>query len=122
MAAQVLSGNGNVSYTNSTGQNVRVVINWLKNDNTSDMTLPGSVSFTLEQQMVFGKSLGYKSERTSSGGDAMNSFGATRTAAGAPQWAYMPLEFAMANGDTFNITGRGHTNIQYNIIIIPEAG
>ena len=29
MAAQVLSGTGNVTYTNSTGQNVRVVINYL---------------------------------------------------------------------------------------------
>ena len=30
MAAQVLSGSGNVSYTNSTGQNVRLVINYLE--------------------------------------------------------------------------------------------
>ena len=40
MAAQVLSGSGNVTYTNSTGQNVRLVINYLKN-----ITATGTMSF-----------------------------------------------------------------------------
>ena len=30
MAATVLSGTGNVSYTNNTGQNVRIITNYLK--------------------------------------------------------------------------------------------
>ena len=29
MAAQVLSGSGNVTFTNTTGQNVRIVINYV---------------------------------------------------------------------------------------------
>ena len=29
MAAQVLSGSGNVTYTNTTGQNVRIVLNYV---------------------------------------------------------------------------------------------
>ena len=29
MASQVLSGSGSVSYTNNTGQNVRIVINFM---------------------------------------------------------------------------------------------
>ena len=31
MASQVLSGSSNPSYTNNTGQNVRVVINFMRN-------------------------------------------------------------------------------------------
>ena len=31
MASQVLSGNSNPSYTNNTGQNVRVILNFLSN-------------------------------------------------------------------------------------------
>lgn len=33
MASQVFSGNGNFSYTNSTGQNVRVIINFMQSTN-----------------------------------------------------------------------------------------
>ena len=35
-----------------------------------------------------------------------------------------PMEFALANGDTFSYTstGSGAPNFRYNIIIIPEAG
>jgi len=41
MAAQVLSGSGNVSYTNSTGQNVRLVINYLQVSSVTTLTIPG---------------------------------------------------------------------------------
>ena len=41
MAATVLSGNGAVAYTNNTGQNVRVIINYFKgNHNYLDATKP----------------------------------------------------------------------------------
>ena len=33
MASQVLTGTGDVTYTNNTGQNVRIVINYMKIDN-----------------------------------------------------------------------------------------
>jgi hypothetical protein len=35
MASQVFSGNGNFSYTNSTGKNVRVIINFMQSSNIS---------------------------------------------------------------------------------------
>ena len=35
MASQVLSGTGDVTYTNNTGQNVRIVINYMRIYNTS---------------------------------------------------------------------------------------
>ena len=39
MAATVLSGNGAVAYTNNTGQNVRVIINYFKEIMITSMRL-----------------------------------------------------------------------------------
>ena len=39
MAATVLSGTGNVSYTNNTGQNVRIVTNYLKAQANTALTI-----------------------------------------------------------------------------------
>jgi len=120
MAAQVLSGSGNVSYTNSTGQNVRLVINYLEiggtPTNTATFTFAG-VSVSLAGDRTFGKTLAY---RTNSGDASMtyiNPSSAVETNSG------VPLEIAMANGDTFSITSDGSADINgYNIIIVPEAG
>ena len=58
MAAQVLSGSGNVTYTNSTGQNVRVVINYLETSGTgfSNLSFQG-VSVQVGQNAKVGKSI-----------------------------------------------------------------
>ena len=62
MAAQVLSGSGNVSYTNSTGQNVRLVINYLKNITAAGtMTFQG-VTVDLPANQVYGKTLAFQDE------------------------------------------------------------
>ena len=46
MASQVLSGTGNVTYTNSTGQNVRVVINYMYGNAAATAgTAPWSMSW-----------------------------------------------------------------------------
>ncbi len=39
MASQVLSGTSNPSYTNNTGQNVRIVINYMGSTTTGEITL-----------------------------------------------------------------------------------
>ena len=55
MAAQVLGGSGNVSYTNSTGQNVRLVINYLELDNVggdTTVSFPGN-AIRLEANYVY---------------------------------------------------------------------
>ena len=119
MAAQVLSGTGNVSYTNSTGQNVRLVINYLRIGNKGgDMTVsfPGN-SITLAANMVYGKTLAYRNQS----GEA-NALG--EMAAGTTTINPLPLEIALANGDTFSATGNSNNQgiDGYNIIIIPEAG
>ena len=118
MAAQVLSGSGNVSYTNSTGQNVRLVINYLELDNVggdTTVSFPGN-AITLSANMIYGKTLAYKS---STGGTEY----VASMASGSGNIKPLPLEIALANGDTFSITGNTSANIKgYNCIIIPEAG
>ena len=124
MAAQVLSGNGNVSYTNSTGQNVRLVINYFEVGNlggTPVVSFPGC-SITVNQGSVYGKTLAYRAGTNTN--DTMSSDMSTAIAAvGAIDTVGLPLEIALANGDTFSINSSTSANIKgYNIIIIPEAG
>ena len=123
MAAQVLSGTGNVSYTNSTGQNVRLVINYLELANVggdTTVSFPGN-AITLAANMVYGKTLAFKkSSGTTNYESAMAASGIDGTAGDLPA---LPLEIALAIGDTFSISGNTSSNIKgYNMIIIPEAG
>ena len=121
MAAQVLSGSGNVSYTNSTGQNVRLVINYFEVGvlgGTPVVSFPGC-SITVPQGAIYGKTLGYQKE---SGSSNMQSSMAMDIS-GSGSITGLPLEIALANGDTFSITSSNSANIKgYNCIIIPEAG
>ena len=120
MAAQVLSGTGNVSYTNSTGQNVRIVINYLKTPNQLSVTVSfQGVSVTLAPNSVIGKTLAFGAY--SGTGSHGNGVGAH----GAPTNGHCPCEVAIANGETFSIThprDNEQANLYSNIIIIPEAG
>ena len=120
MAAQVLSGTGNVTYTNSTGQNVRVVINYLHNDsnvNPVNMTFQG-VSVTIPKETKIGKSLAWEASGTQVGERGYFASGQTGNNTA------LPTEFAISNGETFSlsISGSATTQLRYNIIIIPEAG
>ena len=48
MAAQVLSGTGALAYTNNTGENVRIVINFLRiGSNNGGMTWGGGANINL---------------------------------------------------------------------------
>ena len=123
MAAQVLTGTGNVSYTNSTGQNVRLVINYLKvgaiSGGTANITFGDCKTIVINQNSTYGKSLAYYKQ---TGGTVSvtseKSCPIENQSGGEP----LPLEIALANGDTFSIQATNATNISYNIIIIPEAG
>ena len=112
MAAQVLSGKGNVSYTNSTGQNVRIVLNYVAppGDGGATLTFQG-VTVTIEQSYAVGKFLAW-------------SIGSGSGERGGPRSSHpCPTEIAISNGETFSITyGGTSSNGAYNIIIIPEAG
>ena len=119
MAAQVLGGSGNVSYTNSTGQNVRLVINYLKTgEGTCTITFQGA-SLTISRGS-YGKTLAY---RDSHGGSTGAWTSAMSVGSGYQNTAAVPLEIALSNGETFSITSSPSSAIEgYNIIIIPEAG
>ena len=100
MAAQVLSGSGNVSYTNSTGQNVRLVINYLDVLDTCTLSIPGAGSITFGQNgSIYGKTLGYRSPATGGPGAMAAKVDLNNINSLTP----IPLEIAMANGDTFSI-------------------
>ena len=126
MAAQVLSGSGNVSYTNSTGQNVRLVINYLRNI-TEDGTMSfQGVTVTLPKNTTYGKTLAYQSQEsgTVSSNQSMSEEGTAGSTEGSGVVHYVPLEIAIANGETFSINNASSSSYieGYNIIIIPEAG
>ena len=103
MAATVLSGTGNVSFTNNTGQNARILLNKVKSGTqTVDLSLTGTngtISGTLSSNNTIGKSF--------------------------PQLAAsvndIPTELAVENTKTFSLTS-SDANFQYNILIIPESG
>ena len=123
MAAQVLSGTGNVSYTNSTGQNVRLVINYLEVGGLggSPVVSFAGCSISVPQLSTYGKTLGYQS--VTGDNNVTSSMSSQGTGAGSMTNKGLPLEVALANGDTFSITSSNSANIKgYNIIIIPEAG
>ena len=121
MASQVLSGSGNVSYTNSTGQNVRLVINYLNiGSDTCTLTFEGC-TVTLPRTTVYGKTLLYNDYRAGNGNiESSGCYGG----GGGENRTYCPGEIALSNGATFAITAESsQTDIRgYNIIIIPEAG
>ena len=124
MAAQVLHGSGNVTYTNSTGQNVRLVINFLELPNVggdTTVSFPGT-SLVATRNAMYGKTLGYRS-RISGEAGLVASMAAHNPGHGVQEINPIPLEIALANGETFSITGNTSANVGgYNIIIIPEAG
>ena len=124
MAAQVLSGSGNVTYTNTTGQNVRIVLNYvnvLSGSGDGTMSFQG-VTISLKAGTTYGKTLALRDDF---GGGA--NVGATQTMAaqtgGQNVRTAVPLEIAIAAGETFAITHTSSSRIDgYNCIIIPEAG
>ena len=123
MAAQVLSGSGNVTYTNSTGQNVRVVINYFEVGGLGGTPIVSfaGCSITVDQLSTYGKTLAYQSGTGDT--NATSSMASQAPGAGGFGMTGLPLEVALSNGDTFSITSSNSANIKgYNIVIIPEAG
>ena len=122
MASQVLSGSGNVTYTNNTGQNVRVVINFASSNYGLTVSWAG-VSATSAYAIAIGRNLAF-SNTYGSGGVAtigfvasnmnvLDGYEATGTA--------LPTEVMLAPGQTFSISSP-YTMGSYNIVVIPEAG
>jgi hypothetical protein len=129
MASTVLSGTSNVTYTNSTGQNVRVVINFVKTtsnafgDNGLRMswsaTGGGTVTVTSTLTSI-GRNLAFYENNTNGYSIAGNNATSSSNNDGA-----LPTEIMLAAGESFSISTINPLAIPvsaYNIVIIPEAG
>jgi len=127
MAATVLNGEGSVSYTNNTGQNVRIVINYLSNYGNAT----GTISFTnsngsgfdlsLRNDTAIGRNLAFSSYATTGAITANMSNTTDQSFGNSVSNEGIPLEVALAAGGTFSITISNNA-IKYNILVIPEAG
>lgn len=135
MASQVLSGTGDVTYTNNTGQNVRIVINYMKFTNSDSINFGsitvsfGGVSTTIR---TYGGTIGRGiSGTTRSGSNASGGHGGQNFAKDIFQTGEIegvPLELIIAPTETFSVVGNGQgaavtiTIAAYNMVVIPEAG
>lgn len=150
MAATVLSGNGAVAYTNNTGQNVRVIINYFKgNHNWLDATKPfiytiawgngAAAYYTGSNNQAgdfwFGKNIAYQDTVQQSGGItlAINNLVDSAVVSSGHFVQGLPTEVMLANGQTFSITAVNNSALSgqaqsvtidgsYNILVIPEGG
>jgi len=135
MASQVLSGSSNPSYTNNTGQNVRVVINFMRN--VSSISWAGvsasapectigrnlaSLNFFYDYDAAPISNPVYVRSVTSS--MTGNNLAGNISTANQPEEVSssdfsiaLPTELMLASGQTFSATCKA-----YNIVVIPEAG
>ncbi len=109
MAAQVLSGSSNPSYTNNTGQNVRVIINYM---NSPTYPTGGTISISWAGNGVSSSSSSVRAigRNIASGSSGTQNADTSATVS-------LPTEIMLAPSQTFSATCGA-----YNIVIIPEAG
>jgi len=123
MASQVLSGSSNPSYTNNTGQNVRIVINYMTSTQGITINWAG-VSASAPNAIAIGRNLAF---HVGAGSETPTTTGTLNIAAsnmaiyesGAAQRVNeaLPTEIMLANGQSFSAFCAAH-----NIVVIPEAG
>jgi len=138
MSSQVLSGASNPSYTNNTGQNVRVVINFMRNvtainwagvsATASSCTIGRNLAYTqsvtadntVDSTIVTAKNTFVTSINTMN--DIVNTIkipSSTVVSSGNNMGGNnsLPTELMLSSGQTFSaICGA------YNVVVIPEAG
>jgi hypothetical protein len=139
MSSQVLSGASNPSYTNNTGQNVRIVINFMRNvtainwagvsATASSCTIGRNLAYTqsvTEGTTVDSTIVTSKSAFIYSAGfgpnDIVNTIkipSSTVVSSGNNMGGNnsLPTELMLASGQTFSAICSA-----YNIVVIPEAG
>ena len=129
MASQVLSGSGNVSYTNTTGQNVRVVINYMRGSSDGagglqvSMSWGGGAATSGPSVLAIGRNLafnaGIRSNNLNSVSITANNMCTHTGISGVGELteAALPTEIMLANGQTFSASCGA-----YNIVVIPENG
>jgi hypothetical protein len=118
MASQVLSGSGNVTYTNNTGQNVRVVINFMST--VSSMSWAGvthTSSISSSVAPTIGRNLAFNVGTGGNTGISANNMIVPSGGYETLEFSY-PTEIMISAGQTFSAVLAG----VYNIVVIPEAG
>jgi hypothetical protein len=108
MASQVLSGSSNPSYTNNTGQNVRVVINYM---NSSSYPTASSVSLSWGGVTVSSPANVIAIGRNIASGSSGTQNSDTSGTVG------LPTELMLSASETFSAVCGA-----YNIVIIKEDG
>ena len=132
MAATVYNGKGNVTHSNSSGGNERIVIYWIYKENADTVDIKwGDLSGTdfntatmnTNADQYVGKTLAYG--MASSGSNqtiiAEKSYNNSSSIDSSP----VPLEVFIADGEGFSITTTNLAPITiirgYNFIVIPEG-
>jgi hypothetical protein len=124
MASQVLSGTGNVTYTNNTGQNVRVIVNYCSvsgGSQSSFLVSWGGGASASAQAFAFGRSLATAYVSVTGTAGAVSTQNILPVGNGS---AALPTEIMLSSGQTFSITtsNSSYPVSSYNIVVIPEAG
>ena len=123
MASQVLTGKSNLTYTNSSDQNVRLVIYFLSVSNAT-MTWSGTygtVNLSIPAATI-GKDIAYAAKGSTDGAYSERT-GTRHSGTVAEDVPGLPTELALSTGDTFAISGTFDSDTGgYNIVVIPEAG
>lgn len=109
MASQVLSGSSNPTYTNNTGENVRIIINYA--ENITDISWAGVSAATAPAGFTIGRNLAYHKEDSAASLTASNGFYSSASDAA------LPTELMLASGQAFSALCGA-----YNIVVIPEGG
>ena len=115
MAAQVLTGTTSFTYTNNTGQNVRLIVYYLETSSSGNpaVTFNGSGmgAVNIPKSSRIGKYVAAHNDQGTYGNNHANEGGYNTRFA-------FPCEFVMANGDSFSSNGV----VKYNVLVIPEGG
>jgi hypothetical protein len=125
MAATVLNGKGTTfSWTNTTGQNVRVVFNYI--GNITSMTIAGlthanlstPASVTIGKHLAFAQfeTYGYQESVSICYGQFMGNIASSSNFTAA-----YPTEIALTNGQSFAFTCKSATYSGWHIVVIPES-
>lgn len=137
MASQVLSGSGNVSYTNTTGENVRIIINYMSGSQRREVpdgeditgisiSFPGGSAGSI-RALAIGKHLASVTTSSSVTVSSENAIMRWTSPSAGEDYRFtaptdgtsfaIPLELMLAPGQSFSASCSS-----YNIVVIPEGG
>ena len=120
MASQVLSGTSNPTYTNNTGGNVRVVINYMSNPSGmtwAGVVIGGSNILAIGRNLAFSAGATAPSNTSTVALSSNNMSMVDGSLTSELTNAALPTEIMLASGQVFSATCG-----TYNIVVIPEAG